>query len=173
MSGPAITRTTAQGTLGWRDRIVAQVRLAGKAGTTSAEVALAIGHKLNIVVTLMSSYRATGHLWCQREGRGVRYFHTATVPVGEGAQPLTPEERRANRARLAALRVNTFCERPSNGPVMPRAVPTLQAATKVVGGVPVTTCKPLLDTRFVVDPATFKGGAFMAEWRRLRRGGAR
>lgn len=60
--------------------------------------------------------------------------------------------------------------RPFDQPVAVVKVKTAPPRGEVITppGVKVTSVKAPIDTRFHLDPATFKGGELMAEWRRLR-----
>ncbi len=171
MSGPSIV-PIGKGTLGYKARILAVLEAAGSSGATAADVACKIGHDAKVVVVLLGQYRTAGLVWSERTGVVVRFFAAAVAAPPAGCVAPTPAARKRALAKAAATRVNVFCEQPSNGPSMPQSGREVHGVRVVEGGVLITRCRPMVDTRYVVDASSFKGGEFTAEWRRLRGRGA-
>jgi len=136
---------------------------AGRPGLTAKALALAVGMDEHGVSSLLTFYKHKGYVH-RGPGRPAVWVHKLHAVQQAAPVLTTPVVKPCARGFVASMRqprasFGTIKRQQSDVPVV------------VPPGVKITRAPAHQDGRYAVDAATFQGGAFMAEWQRLRAGG--
>lgn len=156
-----------------RDAVLAVVRASGAAGVCMRQVAGATLLPPTSCSTTLCLLAKMGQIHKAGKGTLRRYFGTAAQAEAAGPRLRNMQKVRSRQPVLVNGCLYVPPAEPAGEVVMHADAPAgLAPGVRLHRDFRRVVVAPVRDDRFTVDPATFQGGEFAAEWAR-RRGGAR